>query len=598
GGTFTDFWAVQGEDVRRHKVLSTPQEPEQAILQGLSELGIVADSLIIHGSTVATNAFLERKGARVALVTTAGFEDVLEIGRQNRIGVYDLKTHKADVLVPEAGRIGVAERTAWDGRIVQHLEMEKGAEWKQKLQDYQPEAVAVAFLHAYANPHHEEKMLQALQDRYPYTYISSAVNPEHREYERTSTTVMTAYIAPVVARYLRTLSQQIDQPLRIMSSAGGHISVERVLQQPVTMMLSGPAGGVVAGLELARDLGYERIVTFDMGGTSTDVAMLSGAVPLTRDAVFDNLPVRVPMVDIHTVGAGGGSIAVFDRGGSLRVGPQSAGAYPGPACYGRGGEHMTVTDANLLLGRLDPQNFLGGRMALDPAAARRAMQRLLDQGQQMGLAPFSMQQAAEGILEVAHATMARAIRRVTAMRGVDPARYALMSFGGAGGLHAAALAKNLGMSEVLVPADAGTLSAQGLARSQAFADRLRSVLLPLDQLSDETLCEHFSRLRAASGRQLIKEGYDAAAIFYEESLDLRYQGEAYEIMTGWQGTRAGTAEHFHHLHDQYYLHADHHTPIECVNVYVKATVKERQITLPQWRTSGSGQPFDWRPVVF
>ncbi|SMC04658.1 N-methylhydantoinase A [Sulfobacillus thermosulfidooxidans DSM 9293] len=597
GGTFTDFWVFDGQKIRQHKVLSTPGNPEKAVLQGLKELEILQLALIIHGSTIATNAFLERKGAKVALVTTRGFEDVLEIGRQNRIGIYDLHVKKPDVLVPQEGRFGVTERMDWQGQPLVPLTQEEIEKLGKRLQSYNPEAIAIVFLHSYVNGVHEEHVVTSLRQQYPYVFASSHVNPEHREYERTSTTVISAYVAPVVSRYLEQLSETLGSSLRVMSSAGGYMSAKRIIEQPAAMMLSGPAGGVVASFELARALGYERIVTFDMGGTSTDVAMIQGRIPITRDMEFDHLPLRSPMVDIHTVGAGGGSMASFDRGGNLRVGPQSAGSFPGPACYGQGGMTVTVTDANFLLGRLDQDNFLGGKMILDRNATHQAFQTLIDQGLKHGVEMTDVA-LAEGIIEVVNAAMARAIRRVTAMKGVDPAQFVLLSFGGAGGLHAADLAAMLGIQEVLIPPDAGTFSAQGLARSQAYADALASVLKPTHDLTLEYIQDLLEKLADKTVKQLADDGHRAESITSFYHLDLRYQGESYEILTPWQGTLKDTVDMFHQLHEQYYLHKELLTPVECVNLYVRSIAEMRTIPLPLWQNSAAAKPFAHRPMVF
>ncbi len=597
GGTFTDFWVFDGQKIRQQKVLSTPGNPEKAVLHGLKELEILQTALIIHGSTIATNAFLERKGAKVALVTTRGFEDVLEIGRQNRTGIYDLHVKKPDVLVPQEGRLGVAERMDWQGQPLVPLTEEEIENLGKRLEGYDPEAIAVVFLHSHVNEMHEEHVVTSLRQRYPYVFASSHVNPEHREYERTSTTVISAYVAPVVSRYLEQLSRVLGSSLRVMSSAGGYMSGKRIVEKPAAMMLSGPAGGVVAGFELARTLGYERIVTFDMGGTSTDVAMIQGRIPITRDMDFDHLPLRSPMVDIHTVGAGGGSIASFDRGGNLRVGPQLAGSSPGPACYGQGGMMVTVTDANFLLGRLDQDNFLGGRMALDRNAMHKAFQTLIAQGLKHGIEMTDVA-LAEGIIEVVNAAMARAIRRVTAMKGVDPAQFALLSFGGAGGLHAPDLAAMLGIQEVLIPPDAGTFSAQGLARSEAYADALSSVLKPVDDLTPEYIPDLLEKLAQKTVQQLGDDGYRPESISSFYHLDLRYHGESYEILTPWQGTLKDTIDLFHQLHEQYYLHKELLTPVECVNLYVRSIAEMGTIPLPLWQNAVTAKPFTVRPMAF
>ena len=598
GGTFTDF-VVVGDDgtMRSHKVLSTPEAPERAVLQGLSELGLRPPFTVVHGSTVATNAFLERKGARLALVATEGFEDVLEIGRQDRVGIYDLRARKPAPLVPPEARVGARERLAYSGEVLEPLTPAEAMRVQGALDALAPEAVAVVLLHAYANPVHEERIREALAGR-PHVYLSSRVDPAYREYERASTTAITAYVAPVVEGYLTRLGQALGTDLRVMASGGGHQSVARILERPAAMMLSGPAGGAVGALAVGRRIGLERLVTFDMGGTSTDVALLRGGLTVTREGRFDDLPLRAAMVDVHTVGAGGGSIARFDAGGSLRVGPQSAGASPGPACYGRGGRDATVTDANLLLGRLGADHFLGGRARLDRAAADEAFARLAEAARAAGAGEPTPRALAEGVVAVANAAMARAIRKVTAERGIDPAPYTLVSFGGAGGLHAAALAAALGMAEVIVPPDAGTLSAFGLALADSLGDGLESVLLPAAEASEGEIRARLEALAGALTDSLRAEGYTPNRIAIEPHLDLRYRGESYELLTPWRGDVAATVEAFHALHREQYMHADRDAPVECVNVYVRALGREGEGGRGPWRGRGDGRPFDVRPAVF
>jgi len=598
GGTFTDFVVRDGDGaLRHHKVLSTPRAPEEAVLQGLRELGLDGPVVVVHGSTVATNAFLERKGARVALVATAGFVDVLEIGRQDRVGIYDLRARKPAPLVPPPGRIGARERLDPYGQVVVALEDDEAARVAAQVEGYAPDAVAVVLLHSYVNPDHEERIARALGGG-RRVYLSSRVDPEHREYERASTTAITAFVGPVVEGYLGRLSGALGAELRVMASSGGHQPVARVVDRPAAMMLSGPAGGVVAALALGRQAGTDRLVTFDMGGTSTDVALLRGGLAVTREARFDDMPLRAPLVDVHTVGAGGGSIARFDAGGSLRVGPASAGADPGPACYGRGGEAVTVTDANLILGRLGEAHPLAGRVRLDRAAAEAAFERLARQGEAAGVPRRPAMALAEGVVAVANAAMERAIRKVTAERGIDPAGYVLVSFGGGGGLHAAALAAGLGMAEVLVPPEAGTLSAFGLALADALSDHLGSVLLPATDDNEGRIRATLDELEGRGRQALAGDGYPPGRIAVERFVDLRYVGESYELPTPWQGTLAATREAFHELHREHYLHADAAWPVECVNAYVRVLGREAGGALAPWPSGGSGERSEVRPAVF
>lgn len=597
GGTFTDFVVLSGPTLRSHKVLSTPGAPERAVLQGLAELGLEPPFTVVHGSTVATNAFLERKGARLALIASEGFEDVLEIGRQDRVGIYDLRARKPAPLVPPDGRIGARERMTYAGEVLEALAPEEGRRLAGAVDAYAPDAVAVVLLNAYANPEHEERIGAALAGR-PHVYLSSRVDPGHREYERASTTAITAYVAPVVEGYLTRLGAALGADLRVMASGGGHQPVARILDRPAAMMLSGPAGGVAAALAIGRQIGIERLVTFDMGGTSTDVALLRGGLAVTREARFDDLPLRAAMVDVHTVGAGGGSIARFDAGGSLRVGPQSAGADPGPACYGRGGRAVTVTDANLVLGRLGADHFLGGRARLDRAAADEAFARLGAAADAAGTGGAAPEALAEGVVTVANAAMARAIRKVTAERGIDPAPFALVSFGGAGGLHAAALAAALGMAEVIVPPEAGTLSAFGLALADSLSDGLESLLVPATAEREGEIRQRLEALAARVRATLAAEGYPPARIVAESYLDLRYVGESYELLTPWRGALAATLEAFCTLHREQYLHADPEAPVECVNAYVRAFGREEEGGLGPWRGGGDGRPVEVRGALF
>src|SRR5882672_41168 len=393
GGTFTDFILFDGRRIRTHKVLSTPDDPSRAVLQGLRELGAL-DAEIVHGSTVATNAFLERKGPRLTLVTTKGFEDLLEIGRQERGSLYDLNWERPEPLIPRSRRIGVRERVDARGRVLTPLD-------KAALRKIRAEHVAVCFLHSYANSRHEREAGRILKG----ASLSCDVLPEYREYERLSTTVLNAYVAPVVYRYLTNLGRSLKR-LRILASDGGAITPDSARRRAAQTLLSGPAGGVIA----AQSLGFGKVIAFDMGGTSTDVCLIDGTAKVTKEGSIGGMPLRVPHFEIHTVGAGGGSMARIDEGGALRVGPESAGATPGPMCYGRGGTRPTVTDANVALGRIDPARFLGGRMPLQRVSMERRF--------------------AEGILEVANANMERALRRVSIERGHDPAEFWLVAFGG------------------------------------------------------------------------------------------------------------------------------------------------------------------------
>jgi N-methylhydantoinase A len=522
GGTFTDFVVRDGSRVRVHKVLSTPDDPSRAVLAGLAELfGRRWDGEITYGSTVATNALLERRGARVCLVTTAGFEDVLEIGRQARPDLYALEPRVPPPLVSRADRIGVRERATFDGRALVALTPGELRRVVRLVRERRPEAIAVVLLHSYARPEHERRIGRALRTLGVPMTLSHALLREHREYERTSTAVVNAYVAPVMGRHLDRLARGLPRRrLRVMQSNGGAVAPALAAREPVRTILSGPAGGVVGAAALLERLGISHALTIDMGGTSTDVALVAGGIPRRSDWMLDRMALRVPVIDIHTVGAGGGSIARRDAGGSLQVGPESAGADPGPACYGRG-TAATVTDANLLLGRLDPRHFLGGAMTLDRARATAAVTAL---ARQLRLPPL---RTAEGIVRVVNAAMIRALRVISVERGHDPRGFTLVAFGGAAALHACELASELGMRRVLVPRHPGVLSAAGMAsapRSRDFLTTVRRV--------DPTAAE-LTRLAAPWQRRgiaaLVQEGVARRAVAVRAFAQMRYVGQAHEI---------------------------------------------------------------------
>ena len=483
GGTFTDFVYVADRSVRVLKVPTTAVQ-SQGIVTGLESLEAAADAAIIHGTTTATNALLEMRGARTALLTTKGFADTLAIGRQNRPQLYRLAQQRNAPLVPKAWRFEVLERLAADGTILEALDEDAVREIVIPLKASGIESLAIVFLFSFLDPAHERRAAGILRGHLPNLSLSlsSEILPEYREYERTATTVINAYVQPLVGRYLRRLSDAVGgRALWVMQSSGGTISIRQAARQAARLVLSGPAGGVVGAFGLARQaLGTEapRVLTFDMGGTSTDVSLCPGRIPHTAESTIAGLPLRLPSTWIHTVGAGGGSMARVDMGGVLRVGPESAGAHPGPVCYGRGGTSVTVTDANLVLGRLVAGQFLGGSAApLDTTAARNALQEL---GARLGMGP---EEAALGVLRVANATMERALRRVSLERGHDPRNYVLVPFGGAGPLHACDLASALGIRRLLVPRHPGVLSALGLLMADVTDDASQALLSPLADLA-------------------------------------------------------------------------------------------------------------------
>ena len=484
GGTFTDFVVLDASGLTVHKVPTTPSDQSQAILQGLAVLSVDPDAPVMHGTTTATNALLQRRGARTALITTHGFADVLAIGRQNRPQLYEFSQATRNHLVPRKLRMQVDERIDSKGNIHGKLDRSSLFEVLEILKQEEVESVAVVLLFSFLNDVHERGIAAALAEEFPDVPVSLSVDllPEYREYERTATTVINAYVRPLVMRYLTRLRRVLSgRSLKVMQSSGGTLDAQQASKQASRLVLSGPAGGVVGAFALARQslsTSSPHIISFDMGGTSTDVALCPGRIPQTTEGTICDLPLRLPSTQIHTVGAGGGSMAYVDSGGVLRVGPQSAGAVPGPVCYGQGGQTPTVTDANLVLGRLIPSQFLGGDSArpLDVQAAYRAIAHL---GQPLELSP---EETALGIVRVANATMERALRRVSVECGYDPRSYILVPFGGAGPLHACAIAESLGMKKILIPLHPGVLSALGLLMADITSDASQGLLSTAEEL--------------------------------------------------------------------------------------------------------------------
>ncbi len=566
GGTFTDFVLHDGAGLRVGKVPSTPNDPSRAILTGLNEL-LGADFAtaafeFLHGTTVATNALLERRGARIALVTTAGFEDVIFIGRQTRRELYNLFVDAPVPLVERELVFGVAERMLADGAA--HKTLTPGGV-KKVLRDVREsgaEAVAVCLLHSYRNPAHEMKLAKAFRKAGFEVSVSHEILPEYREFERTATTTANAFVAPVMATYLARLGGALEgRPVRVMQSNGGTISTDTARREAVRTMLSGPAAGVVGARAVAQAAGFTRVITFDMGGTSTDVALLDDRIPMTAESEAGGVPIRLPIIDIHTVGAGGGSIAYIDAGGALRVGPRSAGAHPGPACYGRGDE-FTVTDANFLLGRIDGERFFGGKMKLDFDRAKRAADRLATK------LHLSVNDVAEGVIRIANANMERAVRFVSVQRGFDPRDFALVAFGGAGGLHACELAAALGIPTVIVPRFAGVLSALGTLLADVKKDYSQSVLLPAADIGFAELEARFEPLATAARDELRREGFADGGMVIERLIDARYAGQSYEISLP---LTPNFVHAFHVRHEQRYGYADSKRAVEVVTARVTGT---------------------------
>lgn len=588
GGTFTDFvlYEPQSGRLQTFKILSTPNDPAQAVLDGLQPLPETAHADIIHGSTVATNALLERKGAVTALITTRGFRDVLQIGRQNRPALYDWFADPPHPLVPAELRLEVDERIDHTGAVVRALNVQQLNDLLPIIQQAGVTSVAICLLFSFLYPQHEKALTAELRRLGFFVSPSCEILPAYREYERTSTTCVNAYVTPVLDTYLTHLESALPHArLRVMQSNGGMISLTEARRSGVRCILSGPAGGVVAAQQLAHlalpptqnDL---RLITFDMGGTSTDVSLIHNEPNFTSEALVGGCPIAIPILDIHTIGAGGGSIASVDLGGALRVGPLSAGADPGPACYGRG-ELPTVTDANLVLGRMLPEHFLGGQMHLDRPRAEAALQAL---GQQLGM---DSTHAALGVIEVVNAHMERALRVISVERGHDPREFTLFSFGGAGGLHAADLARRLGIPRVLISPLASTLSAYGMLAADIARDYTQTVMMPGDSPLSEIQAA-LTPLLAQAQADLEAEGIPAQEIRITCSLDMRYCGQSYELTIPFTSQPGAD---FHAAHERMYGYQQPQSPTELVSLRVRAVGQVESPRLAKAeRTTGDPSP--------
>jgi N-methylhydantoinase A len=593
GGTFTDCVWIERGRLRMTKVFSTPADPSQAIVEALRKINHQGELIILHGTTVGTNTLLERKGACTALVTTAGFEDAIEIGRQARPKLYDFFFDRVEPLVPAELRFGIEERTANDGEILTSLSLADLKSLVGRIAEKHPDSVAISLLFSFANPHNEQGVAAALQPLRVPLSISHRILPEFREYERTSTVVMNAYLRPVMQRYLERLQTRVqelvEEPLFsatkthskkvgalapgsrifVMQSSGGITALSAAASEPVRTVLSGPAGGVVGAAATARASGFQRIIAFDMGGTSTDVSLVEGAPAIANDAQVAGLPVGVPMLDIHTVGAGGGSLARFDAAGVLRVGPESAGADPGPICYGRGNQ-PTVTDADLLLGRLQPTRFLGGDFILDLDRTRRITREWL---KQQG-SPLTLEKFAAGVVRVVNSTMEKAIRAVSIERGRDPRDFALIAFGGAAGLHACSLAESLSIPHVIVPALPGVLSALGILVSNVVKDYSRTVLWRVaGKIPHARLAREFAALQEQAAKDFQKEAWPGT-VHYQRSIDIRYQGQGYELNLPFT---KNLLKDFQQEHERRYGYAHANREVELVTLRLRAEVKSANL---------------------
>ena len=649
GGTFTDIVMHINGALFTHKVLSTPQNPAHAVIQGVDEIlrrhNADAEQVeLVHGSTVATNALLERRGARIALVTTKGFEDVLEIGRQARPSLYDFFVERPAPLVPAERRFGISERTLHTGDIQTAINPADLDALATQLATLELDAIAICFLFSYVNPQNEQIAAKHLETLKIPISCSHQILPEYREYARFSTTVANAYIRPALEKHLSTLLDgsasiisdtpesigksrqrpltreemepaQFTESLRLMLSNGGYISArifqpslqaENLLYKSesagIRTVLSGPAGGVIGAYHVAKTAGYEQIITFDMGGTSTDVSLCNNGISMTTESTISGLPIKVLLIDIHTVGAGGGSIATIDSGGALRVGPESAGANPGPLCYGKQGENITVTDANLFLGRIAPTQFLGGQMSLVSADAIRTHFEKFSV--HLGLPSL---ETAEGILKVANATMERAIKVISVERGFDTRDFTLVSFGGAGGLHAVFLAENLGIPTVLIPPNGGLLSAYGMLFADVIKDYSQTVLWKFekrDKGSDTHLLERlnagFGTLLAQAESDMKTEEFPPAQLKIERSLDMRYEGQSYELNIPYAET--DFVNEFHAAHAQRFSYARAEATVEVVNLRLTAIGEtEKPVLHPEPLTDAeisADARIAQKPVIF
>lgn len=570
GGTFTDFVAVDDGMIKVHKELSTPHDPSIAIINGIKKLvdGNLEDVEIFHGTTVATNALLERKGSDVALVTTEGFEDIIEIGRQNRKELYNIFEKQTDHLVKRTHRLGIRERTDFKGKVVKPLSDTELLKLLRKIKKLKPEAVAISLINSYAGAKNELIIEKALKELGIPISVSSKILSEFREYERTSTVVINAYLINKVLGYMTNLNEKLGRSkISVLQSNGGLISTGQAGTEPVRILLSGPAGGVVGAFKLAENMGITKIMTYDMGGTSTDVSLCDESIQFSNLNSVDNLPVNVAMIDLKTIGAGGGSIAYVDSGGALKVGPESAGADPGPACYGKGTK-PTVTDANVVLGRIDPKYFLGGEMSISKKRSIDALTRLSKK------LKLDVPTVAEGIVEVANANMEKALRVISLQRGHDPREFALFSFGGAGGLHACELACGLGISKVIFPNNPGVLSAHGMLIADYFRDFSMSVFFNTDRDDFNKIMQAFNRLKSKAQKDTSEQEID-----YEYYIDARYKRQSHELIIPFSKKYI---KDFHTEHKKKYGYSLKNSIVEIVNIRLRAMRKNKDIDIPKY----------------
>lgn len=616
GGTFTDLTLVDSKngEIKNHKVSSTPDDPSRAIMQGIREIlemnSIAVEDVqyLAHGTTVATNALIERKGAVTGLIVTEGFRDLLEIGRQTRPSLYNFFAEKPEPVIPGNLRLEVNERLLANGevyRAVNEVSLKKAI---QELKEKGVEAIAVCFLFSYLNPEHEKKAVEMIKEQFPEVYVSASheLVPEFREYSRLSTIALNAYLGPVMKHYMENFLNSVKDygiPVEpyITQSNGGNISIYESVSFPLRTAVSGPAAGVVAAKNLAELTGYKNMITFDMGGTSADFSLIENGEPkISMEREVEGFPARIPMLDIHACGAGGGSIAYIDKGGALKVGPESAGSTPGPASYGRGGTKPTVTDANVLLGRLNPKEILGGRMNLDREVAKRAIQEQICDHSQL-----TLEEATAGILSVVNANMSRAIRLISIQKGHDPRDFTLVSFGGAGGLHCSALAKELNIPRILIPPSPGTFCSLGLLVTDVRTDYVSSSLQEASPQNMKFVAEQFEELKEEGVKLLDKENIPESKRKYELVIDMRFKGQNYEIPipVEWDElTPVGLtalSERFKEQHEKIYGYAKKEGVLEFVNYRLTAVGQLPKATFKKSaKTSDSPIPRETRQVYF
>ncbi|MBN1763048.1 MAG: hydantoinase/oxoprolinase family protein [Methanomicrobia archaeon] len=597
GGTFTDFVIFDKGAIRTFKVPSTPQKPELAIEEGLKRCSRSRAASFSHGTTLATNAVLERKGARTGLITTKRFADILKIGRQQRAHLYKLDSARPQQLVDVYFEI--TERISAQGEILASPTREEIEAVAERIQSLGIDAVAICFLFSFLNPANERRVRDSLVKRGLVVSCSSTVLPEFREYERMSTTVLDAYLKRTVETYLTRMEALLArngvEQFYVMQSNGGVVKANVMQHKPVNMLLSGPAGGVAAAKFLSALVGMDNLITFDMGGTSADVStILNGNPSWTSEGSINGLPLKMPMVDIVTVGAGGGSIAWLDEGGALRVGPESAGASPGPICYGLGGTDVTVTDCDLLCGFINPKYFVGGKMSLDTAKAKRRVEQF---AREMGL---SFEDTILGVWKIVNANMIKALRLVSVERGLDVRDFALCAFGGAGPVHAAALAQELGIPKVIVPFASGVFSAYGILVSDVQLDYSRTHLLRLSEGKEEAeveVTEVLADFMAKARRELAEQDIDFEDVTLIPSLDMRYVGQSYELNAGFT-TVADAQKQFHERHNRIYGYAMPAEDVEIVTIRLRALASRERPEPPKARVEAKGEPVEYREVLF